>query len=219
MLVCFTLYWVIAISCPLFWLLQSWNLQCYWQSCYELKTIGIEGFLILFCVFLGRCLRNESLGFVPVFEFLFTGVCRREQKLEVKNCEVWQIMAENLLLSVSSSTFCGTLLTRCFGQQPTGFWTADNLCRSNIPSRGSSCWIGGIITQGERHPLYLLYASLTLKGSLGLMRYLKFTVSGYSSTGQFLFITISFCVFWSGRECGINAWWSENNMLRVLLDQ
>lgn len=52
------------------------------------QTIGIEGFLILFCIFLGRCLRNESLGFVPVFEFLFTGVCRREQKLEVKNCEV-----------------------------------------------------------------------------------------------------------------------------------
>lgn len=180
------------------------------------RSLSFWDWRILILLSIGRYLRSESLGFVPVFEFLFTGVCRREQKLEVKICKVGRSMAENLLLSVSSSTFCGTLLTHCFGQQPTSFWTADNLCRSNTPSRGS--WIGRIVTQGERHSLFL-YVFLSLKGSLGLMRYFRLTVSGYSRTGEFLFITFSFCVFWSYRECGMNAWWGENNMLRLSLDQ
>lgn len=117
---------------------------------------------------LGGYLRNDCLGFVPVFEFLFAGVCRREQRLEVKNYKSLTEHSREFAAVCQQFHFLWCTVNPLLRQQPTSFWTADNLCRSYSPSRGCSNWIGRLGTQGERHPLYLLYASL-IKGSLGLV--------------------------------------------------
>lgn len=85
MLACFALCGLKDIPCPSFWLLQSWNRQCDQQSCLEFNPLGLRDFFFFcYAYFWGDLRKEKVLVLFLCSEFLFTGACRGEQKLEVK---------------------------------------------------------------------------------------------------------------------------------------